>query len=67
MVILALLVYLLGFVAALYITHTEEDTEDHENVSLQCLAWPLFLVIFILLLTLRIPEYISKLVKKLVK
>ena len=67
MVSLILLGYLLGFVAALYITHRGEDTDDHENVSMQCLVWPLFLLMSILLLVLRIPEYISKLVKKLVR
>jgi len=64
---LLMLVYLLGFGVALYITHREEDTDDHENVSMQCLVWPIFLLMSILLLVLRIPEYISKLVKKLVR
>lgn len=64
---LLMLVYLLGFGVALYLTHKTEDTDDHETVSLQCLAWPIFLVMSVLLLVLRIPEYISKVVKKLVK
>ena len=67
MVVLLMLVYLLGFGVALYLTHKTEDTDDHENVSMQCLAWPLFLAMSILLLILRIPEYISRIVKKLVK
>lgn len=64
---LIMLVYLLGFAVALYITHRGEDTDNHEDVGIQCMMWPIFLGVGILLLLMRIPEYISKLVKKLVR
>ena len=64
---LIMLVYLLGFGVALYITHRREDTDNHEDVGIQCMMWPIFLGVGILLLLMRIPEYISKLVKKLVR
>ena len=61
-----MLVYLLGFGVALYITHKEEDTEDHENVGMQCMAWPLFLAMTLIMMVFSIPAYFSKLVKRLV-
>lgn len=67
MVMVAMLVYLLGFGVTLYITHKREDTNNHEDVSLQCLVWPVFLLMLMIMLVLQIPEYISKLVKKLVR
>jgi len=64
---LLVIVYLLGFGATLYITHKREDINNHEDIGIQCLVWPVFLVAALLILVLSIPEYISKLVKRLVR
>lgn len=62
-----MIVYLTGFGVALYISHKREETDNHDDVGLQCMMWPVFLGVSIILLLLLIPEYLSKLVKKLVR
>ena len=64
---LIILVYLAGFAGALYYSHKREDTDNHEDIGMQCMMWPIFLSMSILLLLMRIPEYLSKLVKRLVR
>lgn len=67
MVMLIILVYLAGFAGALYYSHSREDITDHEDIGMQCMMWPIFLGMGILLLLMRIPEYLSKLVKRLIR
>lgn len=67
MALLLMIVYLIGFGVALYISHKREDTDNHEDVGMQCMMWPIFLGMSILLLLMRIPEYLSKLVKQLIR
>ena len=67
MVMLLMIVYLVGFGVSLYISHKREETNNHDDVGLQCMMWPVFLGVSIILLLLLIPEYLSKLVKKLVR
>lgn len=64
---LLMIVYLVGFGVSLYISHKREETDNHDDVGLQCMMWPVFLGVSIILLLLLIPEYLSKLVKKLVR
>ena len=67
MVTIYILLYIVGAFTTMVVAHKLKDTEDHDDIGLMGLVWPLLIVIVVPIAMLTVLEYISKLAKKLVK
>jgi hypothetical protein len=67
MVTIYLLLYIVGAFTTMAVAHKLKDTEEHDDVALMGLVWPVLVLGLIPFGVVYLLSYLSILVKKLVK
>lgn len=62
-----LLLYIVGAFTTMAVTHMLKDTEEHDDIALMGLVWPVLIAIALLFGIVHLLSYLSVLVKKIVK
>ncbi len=67
MVTIYILLYIVGAFTTMAVTHMLKDTEDHDDIALMGLVWPVLILIIVPFGVVYLLSYLSILVKKIVK
>lgn len=67
MVTIYILLYIVGAFTTMAIAHKLKDTEDHDDIGIMGLMWPVLIAIALLFGVVYLLSYLSILVKKIVK
>lgn len=67
MVTIYILLYIVGAFTTMAVAHKLKDTEDHDDVALMGLVWPVLILIVVPFGVVYLLSYLSILVKKIVK
>lgn len=67
MVTIYILLYIVGAFTTMAVTHLLKDTEEHDDIALMGLVWPVLILIMLPFGLVYLLSYLSVLVKKLVK
>ena len=62
-----LLLYIVGAFITMAVAHKLKDTEDHDDIALMGLVWPVLILIVVPFGVVYLLSYLSILVKKIVK
>lgn len=67
MVTIYILLYIVGAFTTMAVTHMLKDTDDHDDIGIMGLMWPVLIAIALLFGIVHLLSYLSILVKKIVK
>jgi hypothetical protein len=67
MVTIYILLYIVGAFTTMAVAHKLKDTEDHDDIGIMGLMWPVLIAIALLFGVVYLLSYLSILVKKIVK
>ena len=67
MVAVYILLYIVGAFTTMAVTHMLKDTDDHDDIALMGLVWPVLILIIVPFGIVHLLSYLSILVKKIVK
>ena len=67
MVAVYILLYIVGAFTTMAVSHMLKDTEEHDDIALMGLVWPVLILIIVPFGFVYLLSYLSVLVKKIVK
>ena len=67
MVTIYILLYIVAAFTTMAVAHKLKDTEDHDDIGIMALMWPVLIAIALLFGVVYLLSYLSILVKKIVK
>lgn len=67
MVTIYILLYIVAAFTTMAVAHMLKDTEDHDDIGIMGLMWPVLIAIALLFGVVYLLSYLSILVKKIVK
>jgi hypothetical protein len=67
MVTIYILLYIVGAFTTMAVAHKLKDTEEHDDIGIMGLMWPVLIAIALLFALVHLLSYLSILVKKIVK
>lgn len=62
-----ILLYIVGAFTTMAVAHKLKETEDHDDIGIMGLMWPVLIAIALLFGIVHLVSYLSILVKKIVK